>query len=320
MAQTIVVTGASSQDSLLLSEFYMNSAVNLIGLSHSLIETSRKSVLLRNPNFQLIENFNYSFESFTELFKKIRPRAVINLAGISSVMRSFNEPVLTEHVNYGYFENLVFAARELQMTEMRIFQASSSEMFGNSKDEYQSEKTELQPISPYGVSKAKAHQLAKSMRDSGLFVSTGILFNHESEYRQTGFLTKKIALFASEYAKGLTHNIELGNLEISRDWGSARDSVKAIVGILSHETPEDFVIATGRETTVLQLLNSALQYLGITTDSETVVRQSNTLIRPAEKFRSIGDYRKIQSILGWCPTETIENVIGQMIDFEMKKR
>jgi GDPmannose 4,6-dehydratase len=157
------------------------------------------------------------------------------------------------------------------------------------------------------------------MRDSGLFVSTGILFNHESEYRQTGFLTKKIALFASEYAKGEKHNIELGNLKISRDWGSARDSIRAIVGILSHDIPEDFVIATGRETTVLQLLNSAFEYLGITTDPEIIVRQSNSLIRPAEKFRSIGDYRKIESTLGWHPTEAIENVIGRMIDFEMKK-
>jgi GDPmannose 4,6-dehydratase len=319
MVRTIVVTGASSQDSLLLSEFYSGSPVKLIGLSHKQVEISRRLILLSNPNFELIEDFDYSVESFMKLLVDKTPDAVINLASISSVMRSFTEPILTETVNFRYFENLLIAVTNLQLTNLRIFQASSSEMFGNSKEEFQSEKTELQPISPYGVSKAKAHRLALEMRDSGFRITTGILFNHESEYRQKGFLSKKIALFAAEFAIGRASFIELGNVDVSRDWGSARDCIKAIVRILENPTADDFVIATGKETTVLQLLNAALQHLGITVDPIALIKRNESLIRPAEKFNSIGDHSKITKKLGWEPQESIEKVIGLMIDFEMRR-
>lgn len=316
----LLITGASSQDSILLSEAYMGLPVRLIGLSHREVNGFRKSALLNNNNFELIENFDYSKSQFREILQQIQPDIVVNLASVSSVMQSFSNPELTEKVNYQFVVNLLEAAAGLNMHEMRIFQASSSEMFGNSQEELQSESTELKPISPYGEAKARAHEKCIEMREQGLNVSTGILFNHESEYRQEGFLTKKIAKFSAEYYLGRARFIELGNLDISRDWGSARDFVSAIIRILNHHKPDDFVIATGRTTTVLELFDFAQRALNLDLNPKTVIRRNELLIRPAEKHTSTGNFRKIKYILGWEPSESIEHVMSRMVEFEVKSQ
>ena len=313
----LLITGASSQDSVLLSELYDGTHTQIFGLSHGKVEKSRKLALTKNYNFKLIENFDYTELEFRKILQEIGPDAVVNLASVSSVMRSFLEPELTERVNYNFLGNLLDAALSLNLNSMRIFQASSSEMFGNSDEVLQSETTTLKPISPYGESKARAHEKCLEMREKGLNISTGILFNHESEYRQEGFLTKKIAKFAAEFHLGKTNYIELGNVEISRDWGSARDFVLAITRILEYQNPDDFVIATGRNTSILQLLESALNFLSIELNSHSMIKRSQTLIRPAEKYNSTGNFAKISETLNWKPTESIQKVIGRMVNYEI---
>lgn len=313
----ILVTGASSQDSILLSEFFLHRPTQLTGLSHTEVTQTRKNVLKQNPNFSLIENFDYSSTSFMRIIEEFEPDCIINLASISSVMRSFSEAELTNTVNYEFFVNLTNAVKHLNRKDLRIFQASSSEMFGNSLDEFQSETTEIHPISPYGQSKANAHQHAQSLRLDGFNISTGILFNHESEFRPPTFLSKKIAKFAADFEAGKKSFIELGNIHISRDWGSARDFVAAMVNIVEHKNPDDFVIATGSQTTVVELLSSALRYIEVDIDPHSVVRSDESLLRPAEKFHSAGNFQKIQTILGWKPMESIHQTLGRMINFEM---
>lgn len=292
--------------------------MRLIGLSHQEVLGIRRTALLSNRNFELIEKFDYSKIQFQKILREKKPDVVVNFASISSVMRSFSDPKLTETVNFYYLKNLLDAAYSLDMDKMRIFQASSSEMFGNSEETKQSENTSLKPVSPYGISKTRAHEKCIQMRSAGMNISTGILFNHESEYRQEGFVTKKIAKFVSEFYRGKAKFIELGNIEISRDWGSAREFILAIAQIVDFEDAQDFVIATGKNTSILDLLNFALQSLNLDVDPLSLIKINETLIRPTEKFKSTGDYRKIRNTLGWRPKVRIEKVIAQMVDFELK--
>jgi GDPmannose 4,6-dehydratase len=191
-------------------------------------------------------------------------------------------------------------------------------MFGLPKVFPQTEETLLHPRSPYGVSKVAAHHLVVNFRESfGQFASSGILFNHESPLRKTSFVTRKITNGVAQIARGLSDSITLGNLDISRDWGWAPDYVEGMISILNHDSPDDFILATGKSHTLKEFLSITFQMIGIS-QWETYVRFESSLNRPAEVTSVVGDSSKARETLGWKPETNFEGMIKQMLDFDLE--
>jgi GDPmannose 4,6-dehydratase len=254
--------------------------------------------------------------SLTKLLYEVQPDEIYHLGAQSHVRVSFDIPEYTFDITGAGTLRILDAIRESGITDARIYQASSSEMFGSAPPP-QSESTPFHPRSPYAVAKLAAYWAAVNYREAyGMFAANGILFNHESPRRGETFVTRKITRALARIKAGLQDKLFLGNLDAKRDWGYARDYVEAMWLMLQHDRPDDFVIATGETNTVRHCVEIAFDHVGL--DWEPHVRTDDAFKRPAEVDLLVGDASKAERELGWKPQTTFEQLIRLMVDADLR--
>jgi GDPmannose 4,6-dehydratase len=248
----------------------------------------------------------------------VRPEEVYNLAAMSFVPTSWKQPVLTGEFTGIGVTRMLEAIRLLDPTQIRFYQASSSEMFGKVQETPQKETTPFYPRSPYGVAKVYGHWITVNYRESyGMFCSSGILFNHESERRGLEFVTRKVTDGVARIKLGLAKELRLGNLDARRDWGFAGDYVQAMWLMLQQPKADDFVISTGAAHSVEELVSTAFQCVDL--DWKKYVVQDPALIRPAEVDLLIGDNSKAKRILGWQPKVSFPELVRRMVEHDLAR-
>jgi len=317
-----LITGITGQDGLYLGELLAAKGYEVFGLIRG--QDNPKYDLVREiiPGVRLLKSDVTDPASLIRCVERAAPSEVYNLAAISFVPYSWENPALTSDVTgkgvLNVLEALRFWAGE-DLHRVRFYQASSSEMFGRVQQVPQTESTLLWPRSPYGVAKVYGHYLTINYRESyGLHASSGILFNHESPRRGPEFVTRKVTRAAARIALGLQKSLALGNLEAERDWGFAGDFVKAMWMMLQQDEPQDYVIATGRSHSVRQLLDVAFAEVGID-DWSPYVEQRPELVRLAEVDHLVGDPSKARANLGWEPEVGFEELIAMMVKADLER-
>ena len=312
-----LIFGVSGQDGAYLSRFLLSKGYEVHGTSRKIEpESFRNLDLLGIGDKVKITSVNtQDFSSVLKIIEAISPDEIYNLAGQSSVARSFTHPVETiESVVIGTM-NLLEAIRILEFS-IKFYNASSAECYGN-RDKPSNELTLFSPNSPYAVAKAGSFWQTVTYRDSyNLFVCNGILFNHESPLRPEGFVTQKIVAAACRIANGSNEKLKLGNISIIRDWGYAPDYVEAMWLMLQQESPNDFVIATGQSHTLEEFVNAAFSTLGI--DWKKFVDLDKSLFRPTDIIFSRADPMKSFSMLGWRASHSMFDVVKIMIESKIK--
>ena len=255
--------------------------------------------------------------SLIRVLQTYQPDEIYNLGAQSFVAASWNQPLLTGQVTGLGAANLLEAIRIVR-PEARYYQASSSEMFGRVREPRQNEATPFYPRSPYAIAKLYAHWMTVNHRESfAMHASSGILFNHESPLRGIEFVTRKVTDGVARIKLGLAKELALGNLEAQRDWGHARDYVRAMWLMLQQDKPDDYVVATGRTTTIREFCQLAFSYVGLDYRDHVVSRRD--LLRPAEVDVLLGDASKARERLGWQPTITLEEMITEMVEVDLTR-
>lgn len=347
MKKTALITGITGQDGSYLAEFLIDKGYEVHGLLRrsSSFNTGRIEHLyleewVRDMKHERLVNLHYAdmtdSSSLIRVLQEIRPDEIYNLAAQSHVKVSFDVPEYTAETDAVGTLRLLEAVRILGLEKStKIYQASTSELYGLVQEVPQSETTPFYPRSPYGVAKLYGFWITKNYRESyGMFAVNGILFNHESERRGETFVTRKISLAAARIANGLQDKLYLGNLSAQRDWGYAKDYVECMWLILQHHTPEDFVIATGEMHTVREFCTLAFKEAGITLRWEgegveekgicvetgrTIVEVDPKYFRPAEVEQLLGNPTKAKTLLGWNPTSTpFPELVRLMVASDMK--
>ena len=308
------ITGISGQDGSYLADRLAEEGAEIHGLIRSWDDDAR-ALQERHPAITLHEGDLGDADRLRALVAELSPREIYNFAGISSVAQSWRDPVLTGQVTGVAVAALLEAAQGLP-EGVRFFQASSSEIFGNPPTSPQDESTPIAPNSPYGAAKAYAHRMAGMYRARGLFVTTGILYNHESPRRPEAFVTRKITAAAARISLGLQDVLELGDLSVERDWGWAPDYVDAVLRAMRHDTPADYVIATGESHTVQDFVDAAFRAAGV--DPADRVRVNPEFIRPAEISEMRGDATRAREELGWRPTVGFDELVARMVEHDLE--
>jgi len=317
--QKVMIVGITGQDGILLSKLLREKSVDFFGLvTPQTSLTGRKILQSEIPGCKLHELTDFSKSEFSKVIHQEKPTEVYNFAGVSSVKASFDFPELTFKVNHQMFCDLLESTLEYD-ENTRIFQSSSSEMFGNTDVEIQTESTPFSPVSPYAESKLLAHLAARESRDKGYFVNSGILFNHESEFRRQGFLTEKIVRFAAARSLGAREKLVLGTLNVSRDWGYAGDFVSGIYSSMQFERPEEFILSTGVQRNIVELVKTSLEIIGDSTNVDEIVEVSGNLARSKEKFNSCGDFSKARDLYSWSPNTSFIEMFRIMISSKIKE-
>lgn len=317
-----LITGINGQDGSYLAEFLLEQGYEVFGTIKRNSVSENQTARLDNVYKEIGSNLIYADlcdqSSLISAIYKSRPTEVYNLAAQSHVRISFDQPIYTTLSTGLGTLNLLESIRVIDPT-IKMYQASSSEMFGNSVDSdgYQRETTPMNPVSPHGCSKVYAHNICKNYRKSyNMFVSNGILFNHESPRRGSNFVTSKVVKTAMQIKKGIRKELVLGNLNATRDWGHAKDYVKAMWQILQHDKPDDFVCATGISHSVQDLVDYTFSKLKINKDCVKIDRK---FLRPEELNDLKGDCTKLKNTVGWVPTYTFESMLDEMIEYWDKK-
>jgi GDPmannose 4,6-dehydratase len=255
--------------------------------------------------------------SLIKAIDEVRPRELYNLAAMSFVPASWDQPMLTGEFNAQGVTRILEAVRQVD-TKIRVYQASSSEMFGKVREVPQTELTPFYPRSPYGVSKVYGHYITVNYRESySLFAVSGILFNHESPRRGLEFVTRKVTDGVARIKLGLADSLALGNLDAQRDWGFAGDYVRAMWMMLQQDDADDFVIATGESHSVRELVEVAFGHVGL--DWQKYVKLDPRFLRPAEVDHLIGDPAKAQRVLGWRPEVDFRRLVTMMVDADVAR-
>ncbi len=323
MNKTALITGVTGQDGSYLAEFLLEKGYIVYGLMRrsSSFNTGRVDRIFQDPHapnkkFNLIYGDLCDASSINSIIRTIKPDEIYNLGAQSHVRVSFDMPeYTTETVALGTLR-LLEAIRESGI-KTKFYQASSSEMFGNVPGP-QNELTPFSPRSPYGCAKVFAHSIATNYREAyGMFICSGILFNHESPRRGQTFVTRKITRAVANIKCGRQKKLYLGNLDAQRDWGYAPDYVKAMWLMLQQASPEDYVIATGETHSVREFLEEAFRYLGL--NWEDYVEIDNRYFRPTDIQNLVGDASKAKQKLGWHPTVTFKQLVRIMVDADLEQ-
>jgi GDPmannose 4,6-dehydratase len=307
-----LICGISGQDGAYLSEFLLSKGYEVFGGSRD--ATTNNFGNLKRLNIfnqvQLVSINLTDFRSTLQTINKIRPDEIYNLSGQSSVGLSFEQPIETfESICIGTL-NILEAIRFCD-TSIKFYNAGSSECFGNSPTEMCDENTLFKPKSPYGIAKASAHWQVVNYREAyNLFAVNGILFNHESPLRPERFVTQKVIKAVTEIAAGKLNKLEVGNIDIVRDWGWAPDYVKAMWLMLQQETPDDFVISTGTGHSLKEFIGMAFKCVNLDLEDYLIINQS--LFRPTDLQRVVGNPEKARKILGWSSNHDLEWIVSEM--------
>ena len=317
MAKRALITGITGQDGSYLAELLLDNGYEVTGV------VRRSSA----PNLWRIEHLLDRITlrpgdlldqlSLVRIIQDVKPHELYNLAAMSFVPASWDQPLLTGEYNSMGVTRLLEAVRQVN-PEVKIYQASSSEMYGRVREVPQTEATPFYPRSPYGVSKVFGHYITVNYRESyGLFAVSGILFNHESPRRGLEFVTRKVTDGVARIRLGLADHLALGNLDAHRDWGFAGDYVRAMWLMLQQDRADDYVIATGVSHSVRELVEVAFSHAGL--DWQKYVRIDPAFLRPAEVDHLIGDPARAKSALGWEPTVTFQGLVGMMVDADLER-
>ena len=317
MKKKAFITGITGQDGSYLSEFLLANGYEVYGIvrRNSIVEHQRSRIFHLEGKVNVQYGDLLDTHSIDKALRTIKPDEIYNLAAQSHVKISSDVPQFTVQTNALGVLNLLESYR-YHCPNARLYQASSSEMFGTSVDDdsYQRETTLMQPTSPYGCAKVFAYNICRHYRTAyNLFISNGILFNHESPRRGSNFVTNKIMKQAVLIKYGFSDKLELGNLDSYRDWGHSKDYVRAMNMILNHDKPDEFVVATGETHSVRELCDIVFTQLGL--DYKKYVVQNKKFLRPQELKYLRGDSTKIRTILKWQPEYTFEQLISEMVQF-----
>jgi GDPmannose 4,6-dehydratase len=318
---TALITGITGQDGAYLSQLLLDEGYKVVGLMRRSASSDVIGERLRwlgvLDRVTLVDGNLTDLSSLIRIVQDHKPDEVYNLAAQSFVAASWQQPLLTGNVTGLGAGNILEAVR-IARPEARFYQASSSEMFGLIQEPIQNERTPFYPRSPYACAKLYAHWLTVNYRESfGLHASSGILFNHESPLRGIEFVTRKITDGVARIKLGLATELTLGNLEAKRDWGHARDYVRAMHVMLQQPAGDDFVVATGRTTTIREFCQIAFSHAGL--NAEDHVRTSPTYLRPAEVDVLHGDASKAKQVLGWAPKASLEDLAAEMVEADLAR-
>jgi GDPmannose 4,6-dehydratase len=316
-----LITGITGQDGAYLAQLLLQKGYSVHGLvrrsSHAGVFDHRLKWLGCAADVKLHDGNLLDLSSILRLVQEVQPDEVYNLAAQSFVTASWQQPLLTGQITGLGAVNILESVRTI-CPQARFYQASSSEMFGLIQETVQSENTPFYPRSPYGVAKLYAHWMTINYRESfGLHASNGILFNHESPLRGVEFVTRKVTDGVARIKLGMAKELRLGNIDAKRDWGHARDYVKAMWLMLQQDQPDDYVVATGRTTTVRAMCEIAFRHVGLNIDDHLVIDPA--LFRPAEVDVLLGNPAKAQSILGWQPETPLEAMIEEMVTADLER-
>jgi len=318
---TCLITGVTGQDGAYLSQFMLQKGYRVIGMLRRSASSDTVGERLRwlgiLDEVELVDGNLIDLSSLIRVVQTCKPDEVYNLGAQSFVAASWHQPLLTGQVTGMGAANMLEAVR-IAWPQARYYQASSSEMFGLAQQPRQRETTPFYPRSPYAVAKVYAHWMTVNHRESfGMHATCGILFNHESPLRGIEFATRKIADGVARIKLGLARELRLGNLGAMRDWGHARDYVRAMWLMLQQATPDDYVVATGRATSIRDFCRLAFAHVGLNYQDHVV--SSEELLRPAEVDALLGDAGKARSRLGWQPTVSLEEMITEMVEADLAR-
>jgi len=315
--KTALITGIAGQDGSYLAELLLAKGYRVVGITRDLGAATASLTGILTSNCELIAWDPLDQRKMVEVLSRYCPTEVYNLAAYASGAAMFDEPIGIGDVNGLTVTRILEAIREVGASSIRFCQASSSEMFGDAAESPQSEKTAFHPRSPYGAAKLYAHEMVRIYRQRyGLFACSVILFNHESPRRGLEFVTRKITHTAVRIKLGLANELKLGNLDARRDWGFAKDYVRAMWLMLQVLSPEDYVVATGETHSVRELCDCAFSYLGL--DYKKYVREDAVAYRSAETRELVGCSEKAKSLLGWMPEVEFRDLVKMMVDADLQ--
>jgi GDPmannose 4,6-dehydratase len=313
-----LITGITGQDGSYLAEWLLEQGYEVHGVVRRASTENFDRIDHLAGRLQLHQADLLDQLSLIDVLQRVRPQEVYNLAAMSFVPTSWQQPVLTAEFTALGVTRVLEAIRLLDPTGIRFYQASSSEMYGKVRETPQKETTPFHPRSPYGVAKVYGHYLTVNYRESyGMFACSGILFNHESPRRGLEFVTRKVTDGVARIKLGLASELRLGNLDARRDWGFAGDYVRAMWLMLQQAHPDDYVVATGESHTVRELVETAFGHVGL--DWRKHVVQDAALVRPAEVDVLIGDASKARRQLGWQPQVGFHELIHRMVDADLER-
>jgi GDPmannose 4,6-dehydratase len=313
-----LITGITGQDGSYLAEWLLEQGYEVHGIVRRASTDNYERIAHLIGRIQLHQADLLDQLSLIEVLQRVRPQEVYNLAAMSFVPTSWQQPVLTGEFTAIGVTRMLEAIRLIDPQGIRFYQASSSEMFGKARETPQKETTPFHPRSPYGVAKVYGHYITVNYRESyGIFCCSGILFNHESERRGLEFVSRKVSHGVARIKLGLADELRMGNLKARRDWGFAADYVRSMWLMLQQDRPDDYVIATGESHTVQEMVEIAFAHVGL--DWRDYVVQDPALIRPAEVDTLIGDASKARRQLGWQPCLGFQKMIRRMVDADLER-
>ncbi len=317
MTKRALITGITGQDGAYLAEFLLQRGYQVHGMVRRSSSENFERIQHLRDKVQLHQADLLDQLSIVRLVEEVQPHHLYNLAAQSFVPTSFEQPLLTAEFTALGVTRVLEAVRTVDRS-IRVYQASSSEMFGSVREEPQTETTPFWPRSPYGVAKVYGHWITVNYRESyDLFACSGILFNHESPLRGKEFVTRKITDAVARIKLGLQQKLQLGNLDSLRDWGFAGDYVRAMWMMLNHDVPDDYVIATGEKHSVREFADIAFQHVGL--NWEDHVEVDPRYLRPAEVTTLCGDCAKARRVLGWAPEVSFHDLVRMMVEADLNR-